>query len=508
MFRSCIKLGAISVLLLSTGICRAAEAVELELALPRLQYTTAESIDLALLYSNDRAEVKKTPLEVMHADGSSLTFEVPFDAPGGRGQTRIVAIQPGALKPGKYTATAKAGGKQKSVLFSVHSDQHPSGYFVGQWVHQGEARGTTLAKGGWMYMTSDLATVKTVPAKRTNYSTKLTVTQSIRMDDTPVGVGASPDGKTVFTLCHDGRVLAHDREGKQLWHTQALLEGCALAVSPKGDRLAVVGYPGLLVLDAKDGKVLGGFRVEPVRKPVSLGVNRMISVAWNHDGSLAGSGWLNPDAKTALDPVIVDSTGKVVARLKGVSGQVMGAVFIPDSNALLLGADQLTAVNAADGRVLWRNAIKGAQAFAFSSDGKTVAAGGWGKSAGTFALATPTDVQSVAFGSVVASVAFLPSGELAVAVWGGVYPLHVVRKNMAEVLFQSSFGFQNVVWSAKHKALLAAEQGRRVWLLGADGQPSAELADAGTTTYRLSAIGTDILVARMNRVVQRLAVQR
>ena len=76
------------------------------------------------------------------------------------------------------------------------------------------------------------ATVKTVPAKRTEYPAKFAVTQAIKLDDTPVGVGASPDGKTIFTLCYDGRVLAHDRDGKQLWHTQALLEGGALAVSP------------------------------------------------------------------------------------------------------------------------------------------------------------------------------------------------------------------------------------------------------------------------------------
>src|SRR5262249_22585534 len=100
------------------------------------------------------------------------------------------------------------------------------------------------------------ATVKTVPARKVEYPAKLTVAQTIKVDDTPVGVGASPDGKTVYTLCYDGRVMAH-ADGKQLWHSRALLEGCALAVSPKGDRLAVAGYPGLLVLDAKLGKVLG-----------------------------------------------------------------------------------------------------------------------------------------------------------------------------------------------------------------------------------------------------------
>jgi hypothetical protein len=348
------------------------------------------------------------------------------------------------------------------------------------------------------------AAIKTVPATRAAHPMKLTVAQTIKLDDTPVGVGAGPDGKTIYSLLYDGRVLAHDREGKQLWHSQALLEGCALAVSPKGDRLAVAGYPGLLVLDAKDGKVLGGFRAEPVKRSVSLGVNRMVCVAWNDAGTLAGGGWLNPDAKTALASVVVDAAGKVVARPEA-PGQVMGAAFVPGGNTLLLGADQLTAIDAAGGKVLWRNAIKGAQAFAFSG-GKTAAAGGWGKSAGTFALAEPTKVQSVPLPSVVGGVAFLPGGDLAVAVWGGVHPLFAVRKGKAEPLFQSSFGFQDVVWSQKHGALVAAEQGGRVWLLGGDGKPRGVLEDAGTTAYRLRLAGADVLVARMNRVVQRLAV--
>jgi hypothetical protein len=348
--------------------------------------------------------------------------------------------------------------------------------------------------------------VDIVPAKKTEYPAKLAVAQTLKLDDTPVGIASSPDGKTLFTLCYDGRVLAHDRAGKQLWHTQALLEGCALAVSPKGDRLAVAGYPGLLVLDARDGKVLGGSRAEAVKKPVSLGVNRMISVAWNDAGTFAGGGWLNPDPKAALDPVVLDAAGKVVARPK-VAGQVMGAAFLPRSDTLLLGADQLTAVQAADGAVLWRNGIKGAQAFAFSGDGKTAAAGGWGKSVGVFATAAPEKVRTVGFDSVVGGVALLPSGDLAVAVWGGVRPLYVVRKDKAEPLFQSSFGFQNVAWWEKHEGLVAAEQGGKVWLLGADGKPRAVLDEAaGTTAYRLRLAGDEVLVARMNRVVQRLTV--
>jgi hypothetical protein len=351
------------------------------------------------------------------------------------------------------------------------------------------------------------AVIKTVPATKTEYPAKFAVAQTIKLDDTPVGVGAGPDGKTIYTLCYDGRVLAHDRDGKQLWHAQALLEGGALAVSPKGDRLAVAGYPGLLVLDTKDGKVLGGFRADPVKKPESLAVNRMVCAAWNDAGTFAAGGWLNPDAKTALDPVIVDAAGKVVSRPK-VGGAVMGVAFVPKSNTVLFGADELTAVNADNAGIVWRTPIKGAQSFAFSADGKTGAAGGWGKTAGTFAVNAAGVKQSATFDSVVGGVAFLPSGDLAVAVWGGVHPLYVVRGGKAEVLFQSSFGFQNVAWSDKHKRLVAAEQGGKLWLLDEKGTPQAMLdEDAGTTAYRMLLHGDDVLLGRMNRVVHRVAVK-
>jgi hypothetical protein len=350
------------------------------------------------------------------------------------------------------------------------------------------------------------ATVKTVPAKKTEYAEKFTVAQTIKLDDTPVGIGTSPDGKIIYTLCYDGRVLAHDRDGKQLWHSQALLEGCALAVSSKGDRLAVAGYPGLLVLDTKDGKILGGFRADPVKKAESLGVNRMIAVAWNDVGTFAAAGWLNPDPKTALDPVIVGADGKVLSRPK-VAGQVMGVCFVPKSDTVLFGADMLTAVNAVNAGILWRTPIKGAQAFAFSADGKTGAAGGWGKTVGTFAIAAAGVKQSATFDSVIGGVALLPNGDVAVAVWGGVHPLYVIRNGKAETLLQSSFGFQNVVWSDKHKGLIAAEQGGKLWLL-MDGKPQALLSeDAGTTAYRMMLSGEDVLLGRMNRVVQRVTVK-
>ncbi|HVS39132.1 MAG TPA: hypothetical protein VMS17_26470, partial [Gemmataceae bacterium] len=192
-----------------------------------------------------------------------------------------------------------------------------------------------------------------------------------------------------------------------------------------------------------------------------------------------------------------------------VQGGVMGAAFVPGMDTLLLGADQLTAVDAKDGKQLWTNPIKGAQTFAFTADGKTGAAGGWGKNAGAFSLADGKG-DAVSFEAVVGGMTFLPNGDVAVAVWGGTHPLYALRGDhkKAETLFQSRFGFQNVAWSDALKGLVAAEEGGKLWLLDADGKPKAELDEtAGTTPYRMLLQGGDVLLGRMNRVVQRVKVQ-
>ena len=207
--------------------------------------------------------------------------------------------------------------------------------------------------------------------------------------------------------------------------------------------------------------------------------------------------------------MVLDADGKEVSRPK-VNGPVMGVAFVPGTDTLLIGADQLTAVNATDGKPLWTNPIKGAQAFAFTADGKTGAAGGWGKNAGAFTTADGKGVgAAAAFEAVVGGVAFLPNGDVAVAVWGGTHPLYVLRGNQkAEPLFHSQFGFQNVAWSDALKGLVAAEEGGKLWLLDADGQPKAMLGEvAGTTAYRMTLHGGDVLLGRMNRVVQRVAGQ-
>jgi hypothetical protein len=353
------------------------------------------------------------------------------------------------------------------------------------------------------------ATIKTVPAEKPPaLPAKFTVGQEIKTNDTPVGVGSGPDGKTTYVLLYGGDVSAYGADGKELWHVQPLLEGCNLAVSPKGDRIAVAGYPGLLVLDAKDGKVVGGFRAKPLEKGPFPPPNKMLAAAWNDKGTLVAAGWAVADPKAPEPAVVLDADGKEVSRPK-VAGNVMGVAFAPGGDVLLLGGDQLTAVDAKDAKPLWTNAVKGAQAFAFAADGKSGAAGGWGKNAAIFALADGKPTKQAAFDSVVGGVAFLPNGDLAAAVWGGVHPLYSLTGDGSkpEALFASRFGFQNVVWSDALKGLVAAEQGGKLWLLDG-GKPKALLdEDAGTTAYRLLVQDDAVLVGRMNRRVQRVKVQ-
>jgi hypothetical protein len=353
------------------------------------------------------------------------------------------------------------------------------------------------------------AAVHVVPAKKVEYPRQFRVDRETKFYDTPVGIDSDPPGKITYVLLYDGSVSAHDGAGKRLWQTQALLEGAALAVSPKGDRLAVAGYPGLLVLDTANGKVLGGPRVGPSAKGEFWGGNKVTCAAWNAAGTLVAGGWLNPDPKVERLPIILGAQGDKANMVAGVAGPVMGAAFAPEGDTLLLGADQLTAVNAVTREVLWRNPIKGAQAFGFSKDGKTGAAGGWGKSAGTFKLADGKGDPATTFDSVVGGVALMPDGGLAVAVWGGTHPLYVVRAaGKPAPLLQADFGFQDVLWSDAHGGLLAAEQGGRLWLLDSAGRLHARLSeDAGTTAYRLVRRGDNIFLARMNRSVQRLSVR-
>ena len=343
---------------------------------------------------------------------------------------------------------------------------------------------------------------------------RFVVAQEIKLWDTPAGIGMGPDGKVIYVLLAGGMVAAYDGAGREVWSRRPLLQGGCLAVSPRGDRLAVGGFPGLFVLDAANGRVLGGYRVDPPARDQSLGQSRMITAAWNDEGTIvAGGGYSDGSTSTkggavpVLPLAILDAQGGALPRPQGISGHVMGTAFVPRTSTLIVGAAKLTAVNATTGSVLWKGDLEGAQSIRFHPDGGTGAAGGWGKRAGVFATSDGKVSFAAGFDSNVGGVALLPGGDLAVAVWGGTHPLYRLRadpKSKPAAMAQARFAFHDVLWLEEESGVVAAEQGGTLWLLDANGKARAKLEDAGTTAHRVVARGRELLVGRMNRVVQRV----
>ena len=260
-----------------------------------------------------------------------------------------------------------------------------------------------------------------VPPQPSNLPKTLDVHQEVKIQDTPVGIGASPDGKVTYVTLLGGETVAYDSSGKTLWQSKPEMEGGALAVNAKGDRIAVGGFPGLAVLDAATGKVLGTNALPAPPDGVTYDASRIVSVAWNDAGDIAAGGWVNESSvssslleKPKFSISAVNHDGGVVP-LPDVAGSVYGVRFQPGTDILLAGGDALHAIDARKNAELWTNAISGAMSFDFSADGKTGSAGGWGKNAGTFNLADGTMIASASFPGHIGGVALLPDGSAAVA---------------------------------------------------------------------------------------------
>ncbi len=348
------------------------------------------------------------------------------------------------------------------------------------------------------------ANVRAAPARAAKLPARFTVTQEIKLSDTPVGIGSSPDGGVTYVLVAGGSVSAHDSSGRVKWKTQALLQGGCLAVSPRGDRLAVGGFPGLFVMDAGNGAVLGGYQVGLPGPEQSLGSSRMIAAAWSDDGAMVAAAGIGPAPMLA----VLDAQGRMLPLPRGVDGDVSGVAFAPGGKRLLLGAGDLVAVEASTGVVAWRGKPGGAQSIRFAADGATGVAGGWGRSVASFRLSDGKAIVAADFPANVGGVAVLPDGSLAAAVWGGTRPLYRITAQSAkpETLLQSRFAFHDVLWMSAASGLVAAEQGGTLWLLDERGRARAKLDDAGTTAIRMEARGKQLLVGRMSRVVQRVTV--
>jgi hypothetical protein len=342
----------------------------------------------------------------------------------------------------------------------------------------------------------------------------LAVSSEVKLIDTPVGIGISPDRKTTYVELLGGETFAYDAAGKVLWTAHPEIEGGALAVSPKGDRIAVGGFPGLAVLDAATGKVIGQVNAPAPPDKTGYRASRIASVAFNDAGDLAAGGWINESwtsdsaiVKPALGAVAINSGGQPMP-LPAVDGNIYGVRFLPGSDTLLIGGDALTAVDARKNAVLWTNPINGAMSFDFSADCKTGAAGGWGKSAGTFNVADGTMIATANFEGHVGGIALLPDGSAAVATWGKLRPLmKLTVDGKTASLFADRYAFHNVAWSPAWNALVAGEEDGQVWVIGADGKPMAHLDEAGTMPRLLQTTADGILVGRMNRVVQRIGAR-
>ena len=342
--------------------------------------------------------------------------------------------------------------------------------------------------------------VAAAPRARTREAAP-TVAQRIACDDTPMGIASSADGQITYVLQYDGTVRAHDASGAIRWRAEPLIEGQALALSPRGDRIAVSGFPGVVMLDAATGGILGSVGGPRFASSHVLLSQTLTSVTWNDAGTLAAAGW-NGNHPEVVGVVIVDANG-AARPAPTIASHVRGVAFVPGGDVLLVGAAALTAVDAASGAVLWSNPdLRDAMAFAFAD--ATAAVGCWSRRAGAVDLATGKTTRMAEFESIVGGVALLPDGDVVAARWGGSYPLTRIGAGGQQPFFQSRFGFQDVRWSPALGALVAAEQGGVLWLIDAAGQPTARLDDAGTTVHRLDCSRREILVGRMDRVVQRL----
>ena len=139
-----------------TSSAPAADEATVALAGTRTHFSMAEPIEFAVFYKNDGGNAKTLPLEISHSDGSTVTIDVPFDVPAGKSQARMVTLHPNTLKPGEYAVRMAGQPKlELPAMFYVARDEHPNAYMIAQWVQHQEPRGTILAKGGWMYFSSD-----------------------------------------------------------------------------------------------------------------------------------------------------------------------------------------------------------------------------------------------------------------------------------------------------------------------------------------------------------------
>ena len=298
--------------------------------------------------------------------------------------------------------------------------------------------------------------------------------------------------------------------------------GWALAVSPKGDRLAVGGYPGLFVLDAAGGKVLGGSKAGPLQPRQSYGASRIICAAWNSAGTLVAGGWMNnvhrlgrwkthvkPDLPK-LEPIVLDAEGNALPGPQGIIGSVYGMAFVPNYRHVAPRRRPVDRGGCPDRRralaqrhqrrdglrlLRRRHPRRGGR---LGQKCREVQPGGWQ----AHARPPPSTPTWAASRCCPAAIWSPPSGAAPARC-----SCSATASSRPEPFFQSSYGFQHVLWSPADNALVAAEEGGKLWLLNPEGKALALLEDdAGATAYRMSLQGNTLLLGRMNHAVQRIGI--
>lgn len=184
--------------------------------------------------------------------------------------------------------------------------------------------------------------------------------------DAASALALSPDGSRVAVVGSDGRVRLLETKAGRTVRTGPLIESpvSTLAFNPRGRQLAVGDVGGQILIWSMEGK--GSSRTFTVE----AGINRL---AFSPDGTRLAVATETPT------PVVLDlRTGEPVLRLEGHQDFVWAIAFSPDGRLVATGSEDRTAMiwDAQSGRSLSRLSEHGkaVTAVAFSSNGQLATA--------------------------------------------------------------------------------------------------------------------------------------